>query len=272
MDITTSNSCPICKISNQKEESIFTDEEVTILLERIYNGSVGRYSLDFNTYQRIARHLSKGVYEGFGKDIINVSWGTPDYEMLSSLRDNTYIFSAAKTYQQTKEISNLLVKGDRLQTFKEFEKDASIIFETYNKRYLAAEYQSAIMQARSAAQWIDIERTKDIYDKLEYHTAGDSRVRRNHEVLNGIIRPVDDKFWSTFMPPNGWLCRCTVLQTREVESTVLNRDNKPSKKDVPEIFRFNAGKDKIIYSKKHPYFKVPKVDKEFANRNFNLPL
>lgn len=272
MDITTSNNCNFCKIKNAKPTTIFTDKEITILLERIYSGSVNTYLLDVNTYQRIARHLTKGVYEGFGKSIINVQWGTPDFDMLTSLKDNTYIFSAAKTYQQTKDISSLLVKDGKVQSFREFKKEAKPIFNKYNRDYLEVEYQSAIMQARTASKWIDIERTKDVYEKLEYHTAGDSRVRRNHEVLNGIIRPVDDKFWSTFMPPNGWNCRCTVLQTTGVESTVLNKSNKPSKDDVPDIFRFNAGKDKIIFSKKHPYFDVPKDDKDFAKRNFNLPL
>jgi hypothetical protein len=33
----------------------------------------------------------------------------------------------------------------------------------------------------------------------------------------------------------------------------------------------NAGKDKIVFSEKHTYFKVAKQDENLAANNFNMP-
>ena len=137
--------------------------------------------------------------------------------------------------------------------------------------YLKTEYNSSIAQAQSASQWQDIQATKEDLPMLTYHTVQDERVRPTHRELDGISRSVDDKFWSNYMPPNGWNCRCTVLQgTIDVEKTNLRGFKNP--KDVPDIFLFNSGKDRIIFSKKHPYFDVAQKDKKLAKVNWNLPI
>ena len=273
---TTNNythSCNRCGgIQNIDSPDIFSEQEIMEFLDGIFYGRIYKRKLSLDVYLKTARHLTEGVYKGFGKELINTTLYTPDEVMLSSLRSNVYIFSAAKNYQQTRAISALLTDKNGLVSFAEFEKKARELFTTYNKNYLAVEYQSAIMQARSASQWMDIQNDKSVYNLLEYNTVGDGRVRPEHRVLNGIVRPVDDKFWSTFMPPNGWNCRCTVVQRMDIAITPLNRGNRPSKDDVPEIFRFNPGIDKIIYSKKHPYFDVARGDKQFAKDNFGLPI
>ena len=38
------------------------------------------------------------------------------------------------------------------------------------------------------------------------------------------------------------------------------------------IFKMNPGKDKVIFNKEHPYFDVAPKDKDFAKRNFDLPI
>jgi SPP1 gp7 family putative phage head morphogenesis protein len=266
-------SCKVCngKISN-KQLDIFTEDEMNTFLARIFDRSVTVNSLDKSMYQKIARKITAGVYKGYGKNIINTTYNSPDYDMLQSLRENVYIFSGAKTYQQTKDISTLLAGPTAPRTFKEFKTLAKPLFKSYNETYLKVEYNSAIAQARSASQWLEIENDKSIYDSLQYVTAGDNRVRPEHEILNGIIRRVDDKFWDKFMPPNGWACRCLVIQQMDVKETPLTTKNKPSIESVPKEFRFNPGKEKIIFSPYHPYFNVAKSEREYAKRNFDLPL
>lgn len=266
--------CNICEITNKSEDllNIFDENEVYTYLKRIYDGIVTTYALDINYYYKVARKLTEGVYSGFGQELIKTQWGTPDNDMLFSLRESTYIFSSAKSYQQTKEISYLLTTEKGLKPFSEFEKDAKKVFDTYNKNYLTAEYNSAIAQARSASLWMEVEREKAIYTQLQYETVGDGRVRPEHAALDNIVRPVDDKFWDKFYPPNGWNCRCVVLQGQDLVNTDMRSFKAPSDKDVPEIFRFNAGKTKQIFSPKHPYFEVAKAEREYALNNFNLPL
>ena len=78
---------------------------------------------------------------------------------------------------------------------------------------------------------------------------GDDHVRDEHRVLDGVIRPLKDDFWKTHYPPNGWGCRCTVLQT----------DDEP--KDLPDSipknakgFNQNVGQTGKLFGDDHPYF------------------
>lgn len=272
-----SNICHICNSVPDDTEPIklFSEDEIEHLLRNIALGIVTKTALDVPLYHKTAEKLMSGVVKGYGKNFpdIGIKYGGPDLKMLTSLRENVYVFSAAKDYQQTKDISKLLIKTDgKTATYKEFKEEARKVFDKYNENYLKAEYNSAIHQARSARLWEDIQKDKDLFPQLEYHTIGDQRVRREHAMLDKIIRPVDDKFWSVYMPPNGWSCRCTVLQTSDAKNTDLNSKTAPTKREVPEIFRFNPGQDKIIFSPKHPYFDIAKEDKSLAKNNFNLPL
>lgn len=266
--------CSICEITNSSENllDIFSEEERDKFLRDIYSGIVSNTALDINYYYKVARKLTEGVYSGFGQELIKTQWGTPDYDMLYNLRESVYIFSGAKNYQQTKEISSLLSTEKGLKPFSEFEKDAAKVFDTYNRNYLTAEYNSAIAQSRSASLWMEVEREKNIYTQLQYETVGDGRVRPQHAALDNIIRPVDDKFWDIYYPPNGWNCRCVVLQTYDAVNTDMRSFKAPNSKEVPEIFRFNAGKTKQIFSPAHPYFEVAQSEREFAKQNFGLPL
>jgi SPP1 gp7 family putative phage head morphogenesis protein len=52
----------------------------------------------------------------------------------------------------------------------------------------------------------------------EYVTVGDDRVRPEHAVLDGTKLPKDDPRWGEIMPPNGWNCRCSVLEIYDTDS------------------------------------------------------
>jgi len=46
----------------------------------------------------------------------------------------------------------------------------------------------------------------------EYVTVGDDRVRPTHAALDGMRLPKDDPRWAEFTPPNGWNCRCAIVE------------------------------------------------------------
>lgn len=263
--------CSYCDIQNvdTKQLDLFSDDEVERIIYDIYNGTINLRNLPVHVYLKTARKLSEGVFEGFGKNIDGMLMNTPDYKMLYSLRENVYIFSGAKTYQETRAISSLLTDKDAISSFGDFKKKATSIFDEYNKNYLTAEYNSAIAQSRSASQWMDIEADKDVLPYLKYRTAHDGRVRPEHAQLDGIVKAVDDVFWDSYMPPNGWNCRCSVIQ---LEKGKVTDTKNLVVENVPDIFKFNPGKERIVYSPKHPYFDVAERDKEFAKTNFGLPL
>lgn len=263
--------CKYCDVENKKEPplDLFTDEEIERFIFSVYYGIVTVNKLDVEIFLRVARKLSEGVFKGYENTLFEVGYGTEDWLMLKALQENVYIFSAAKQYQQVRQTSALISKGGKVIPFSEFKKEARVIFEEFNENWLRTEYNSAISQASTAARWQDIVRQSVQFPMLTYQTVGDARVRPTHQALDNITRPVNDKFWNIYMPPNGWNCRCTVVQDDETETTDLSSFVAPD--DVPLIFRFNAGKKKIIYSPKHPYFKVAKRDKDWAKQNFGMP-
>ncbi|MBB5204449.1 SPP1 gp7 family putative phage head morphogenesis protein [Inhella inkyongensis] len=69
--------------------------------------------------------------------------------------------------------------------------------------------------AYAAGQWERIQRTKRTHPYLRYVTAADDRVRPAHRAWNGVTLPVDDHFWRSHMPPNGWRCRCRVVAVNQ---------------------------------------------------------
>jgi SPP1 gp7 family putative phage head morphogenesis protein len=269
---TLSHSCNFCVTNVDEQLDIFDENEIETLLRKTYTGEVNSFALDFAYYIKVAKKLTDGMYNGFGSDLVKADFLTPDYNMLKALRENVYTFSAAKNFQQTKLMSSLIIEGDNVLTYPDFKKKAEKVFTTFNRQHLTAEYNSAISQGRMASRWIDIKDEEPILGKLEYDTVGDARVRPEHALLDGIVRPVGDTFWSTFYPPNGWNCRCDVIQLDDKPITSLKTRQRPDEKDVPKEFRFNVGKTKRVYSAEHPYYKVQANEAEFKKTNFGLPL
>jgi SPP1 gp7 family putative phage head morphogenesis protein len=253
-----------------KTPDLLSESEKEMLLTGIYYGFITPENLDVTLYRRIALYIESGIYEGFGASLSELELGTPDFETARLLRENVYIFSAAKTFQQTKDMASAAYGVDGLQVpFEKFKKKASIIFEEYNNNWLRSEYDLAIHQARSAKQWNEIQKDKETLPYLKYDTAGDGRVRPEHRSLDGIIKRVDDPFWSKWMPPNDWGCRCDVKQLDEGEETDIDGLDLPKQ---GKLFKMNPGKDKLVFKNSHPYFKVEERYKVLAGDNFNLPL
>ena len=73
-------------------------------------------------------------------------------------------------------------------------------------------YDTNLRVSHAAGQWGRIERMQTRFPFLRYSTMNDSRVRPQHRAWEGITLPVNDPFWDTHFPPNGWRCRCTASQ------------------------------------------------------------
>lgn len=71
-------------------------------------------------------------------------------------------------------------------------------------------YDTNMRTAHMAGHWSKIQQTKATRPYLQYVTAGDSRVRPEHQKWDRTVLEVDDPWWATHYPPNGWGCRCMV--------------------------------------------------------------
>ena len=160
-----------------------------------------------------------------------------------------------------------------LSVFLKIKKDVQRINAHYNTNYLHAEYYHAVGSAQMAARWSEYAKDGARYD-LQYRTAGDSHVREEHRLLDGITLPVDDPFWDKYFPPNGWGCRCEAVQVRKGKYPLSDSADSMRKGDnitagvKQQIFRFNPGKTMKLFPPKHPYYKVPHEVKEKINEAF----
>lgn len=219
--------------------------------------------LDQEFITQTYNELSEGAADGYGKNWNQFpkdgKGSTPQY-----LKRNIYAFSGAKSYAVLKQLNDLLVDADgKLRPFNEFQQIARKINENFNKNYLQAEYQTARTAAQMAEKWERLQETKDFFPNLKFRTVGDDRVRDDHARLDGIIKPIDDSFWSRYYPPLDWRCRCDVVATAE------DADTKEPKDLPPVKFKGNVGKDKEIFTKKGTFFQLLKTD-ESAKRNAEL--
>lgn len=73
-------------------------------------------------------------------------------------------------------------------------------------------YRSNMQSAYAAGQWDSIVDQASEAPYLLYDAVDDARTRPEHAAWDGTILPVTDHWWGTHYPPNGWNCRCTVIQ------------------------------------------------------------
>jgi len=227
--------------------------QAEIIAKKMYAGKIVPGTIEPGMVKLVATELRKAIIEGFGKDLPAIDYGTPDYKMLLQLEKNIFHFSAAENYQMLKSMSLALRDEDgKLRTFKAFRDEAMKISGVYLDRNLKTEYNGAVASSQMAGKWVDIEQNKESAPFLRYDTVGDDRVRQAHKELDGVIRPVDDSFWSVYYPPNGWNCRCDVTQLLHGSPTPAHKITTPE--DVPAIFQTNLAKNGLVFPANHPYY------------------
>ena len=179
--------------------------------------------------------------------------------MRQRLTRSNYIFSGIKTFHELNEaFPSLLDSNGNRKTFEAFLNDVRKIDKTYNSNYLRAEYNFVQSSAEMAAKWERFSEDGDRYN-LQYRTANDGKVRPEHAALNGVTLPPSDPFWEEYYPPNGWNCRCTVVQVRKSKYPATPHDEAMAlgeealQRDTKGIFHFNPGKEDKTVPDYNPY-------------------
>lgn len=77
---------------------------------------------------------------------------------------------------------------------------------------LARIYRTNLRTARAAGQWDRISRNAELLPYLVYELGPSEQHRPEHAAWAGLCLRVDDPWWNTHYPPNGWGCKCRVRQ------------------------------------------------------------
>jgi SPP1 gp7 family putative phage head morphogenesis protein len=111
-------------------------------------------------------------------------------------------------------VTNAIASGTTLADFrKEFDRIVANHGWSYNgSRNWRSKviFQTNMRTAYAAGKWQQAQRTKEQRPYMRYVAVLDSRTRDEHRAWHNTILPVDDPWWSTHFPPNGWNCRCSV--------------------------------------------------------------
>jgi len=181
-----------------------------------------------------------------------------DEVSVQRLQESNFVFSGYKTFHELNEaFPSLLDKDGNIKPFDRFLNDVQSINVNYNKYYLKAEYNFAVQSSLMAARWKSFNPDKRY--NLQYRTVGDERVRISHRALDGITLPMISKFWDSYFPPNGWGCRCTVVQVRAKDYAIsnereaMNAGSQATSGKHQEMFRFNPGKRMATFPAYNPY-------------------
>lgn len=179
--------------------------------------------------------------------------------MRRRLTRSNYIFSGMKAFHELHEaFPSLLDDNGNRKSFERFLNDVQSIDATYNANYLRAEYNFVAASAEMAARWEQFMADGDRYN-LQYRTQADDKVRPEHAALDRVTLPPSDSFWEQFYPPNGWNCRCTVVQVRKSKYPVTPHDeamrlgDEALRRDSKGIFRFNPGIERKSVPDYNPY-------------------
>lgn len=104
-------------------------------------------------------------------------------------------------------------------------------------RRLQTIYWANIRSAHAAGEWARTQETKDVLPYLTYKRTLSERARPEHLGWVGITLPVDDPWWRTHYPPNGWNCKCRVEQIGEVKASRVPADKRRRPKTETELWR-----------------------------------
>lgn len=226
--------------------------ELARIAKSVYAGDIAEGDIDSRLLSMVGNLLEQQVTDGFGKSFTNIDYTTPDAAMRSRLVQDVWQFASARNYQEMRDMALALVDADgNVRSFADFREQASAINSTYNVTWLKTEYSFALNSATTAARWGEYLRNSEAMPYLQYDTVGDSNVRPEHALLDGIIRKIADDFWKTYYPPNGWRCRCGA---RQLASSYAQETTTIPQAPVAPMFKQNLAAQGLVFPKGHVFY------------------
>lgn len=214
----------------------------TSLAMDVYQGAAGTGQVHRQFYSHYFDRLKQFTEAGYGRALTQPR-NRQEFELFQRIKKNISDFSGLK---QRRLISDLSALRNLPQA--EYLRRAQRLMKDFNEDYLEAELVTALSAAQSAESWAEIQRRARLYPNLRYETAGDERVRESHKSLDQAVYPINHPFWDSFMPPNGYRCRCKVVQTDQPVNM------QEGDVELPRAFRNNPGKTGQLFAEDHPYY------------------
>lgn len=234
-------------------------------LENIYSRRSRSMSApERNLFDAVSRRINEGISKG-----VEMAAAAPGSDFVKALRHSADVFSAFKVHRAQSDMARLLLDSNgNLKPFEQWLKDVMPIASHQMGPWLRTEYNTAVIRAHQAADWQRFLRERDILPNLEWIPSTSVTPGLDHRPFWGVVRPVEDTFWTDHRPGDRWNCKCSL---RATDSPATAVPDNASGNDAPQPgLSSNPGTSGEIFSDDHPYFPADcascPFNTEFTNR------
>lgn len=159
------------------------------------------------------------------------------------MNGRAFVVAGAVKDELIADFQEAVAKGlEEGTTLADFRKDFDRIVAKHGWQYKGERgwrsrviFNTNMRTAYQAGRWQQIQRLKSRRPWLRYSAVLDNRTRPEHRGWHGTILDADDDWWSTYYPPNGWNCRCTVQQLSQRDLERLGIEPSPRGPEMPLV-------------------------------------
>ena len=199
--------------------------------------------------------LFEGILQNFNK-AVDVSVNSKKHGGFAhELCTNNEVYSAFRSHRMGRDMAAKMLDEDgKLKSFTKFREDVKPIADHHVKHWLETEYNTAVHRAHQAEQWKKFQEDKDIFPNLRWVESTAVNPDPEHRTFWGIVRPVDDPFWSAHRPGDHWGCHCSLEQTDDPVTDAPDGAEEDDKNDPSPGLEENPAETGRIFSDKGPFF------------------
>ena len=230
----------------------FSPKVLEHFLRKLYDGDFDTSTeIEPTAWREVLRILNDAVAEGFAQS------GHPptlESDFYAELRQSNGVFAAFKVHSMAEKMAALLTDDEgKLKPFHQWKAEVESIATHYVGPWLRTEYNTAVIRAHNAADWLQFERNRDIMPNLRWMPTTSPNPEAEHKRFweKKLTRPIDDPFWNKHRPGDRWNCKCSLEATDEPITPIPDDadDEKPQRG-----LKGNPAKTGQIFDKSHPYF------------------
>jgi len=206
-------------------------------------------AINYGTYKQILNQASESTelpdeyYDEIPKDLRRSAFtvaGIAKMAVIASLLDSLETAEKNGTDFESWAAS---IDDEKFQSLNDFHK------QTLYRTNMSVQYNGGRLQ---------VGLTSDTLVYLKYQATLDDRTRPNHAACDGVTLPIDDTFWRTHTPPNGFGCRCFVLN---IDAKDLQDNPLTPKSDITKAMTPDEG---FSFSPIDPESEMTKIYRERA--------
>ena len=218
------------------------------------------FGFDVPAKQALNYFKSKGLKESFSYvDVFREEHSTAftvakmmDIDLLKDVHDSLYAaISEGLSFDEWKEriVPTLQANGwwGRQPVYDPITKK-TIVSELGSPHRLEVIFRTNMQMSYSVGQWQQIVEQSEDAPWLMYDAVDDYRTRPEHRAWDNIVLRWDNPWWKTHYPPNGWLCRCGVIQLSDMDLEVMGL----SVSKAPQISYYNWQNPRTLKNEKIP--------------------